>query len=111
MPEATPDPPPVPPCPRCSAAHVVRNGPARDGTPTFRCRACGRRFVEAPRKGPIPDGRKALVERLLGERMSRRAIARVTGLSRSWLQGFVNRLYRDDTPHHPGPPQKSPARS
>ena len=49
------------------------------------------------------------IRRLLSERMGLRAIARVTGVSRSWLQGFVNALYRDDTPHHPGPLQKSPA--
>jgi len=54
---------------------------------------------------------KDLIRRLLGERMGLRAIARVTGVSRSWLQGFVNALLRDDTPHHPGPLQKSPAGS
>jgi transposase-like protein len=111
MQEAVPDPLAVPPCPRCSAAHVVRNGPARNGTPTFRCRACGRRFVEVPTKGPVPADRRELVERLLGERMGVRAIARVTGLSRSWVQTFVNALYRDRTPHHPGPLKKSPAGS
>jgi transposase-like protein len=88
---------------------VVRNGAARGGTPTFRCRACGRRFVARPRKGPVSDDRRALVERLLGERMGVRAIARATGLSRSWVQTFVNELYRDRTPHGPGPLQKSPA--
>jgi insertion element IS1 protein InsB len=43
------------------------------------------------------------VLRLLGERIAIRAIARVTGLSRSWLQRFVNGLYRERTPHEPGP--------
>ena len=107
----TPDPAPIPPCPRCSGTHVVRNGPNSAGTPTFRCRACGRRFVTAPKKGPVADDRKALVERLLGERMSLRAIARVTGLSRAWLQLFVNELYEYEVPWDPGPLKKSPARS
>src|SRR5690349_18773746 len=103
--------PPVPPCPRCQGADVVRNGPDRAGTPTFRCRGCGRRFVREPRTGPVPDDRKDLIRRLLAERLALRAIARVTGVSRSWLQRFVNALYRDHTPHHPGPPPKRPARS
>ena len=102
---------PAPPCPRCSAAHVVRNGENSAGTPTFRCRACGRRFVERPRKGPVTPDQEALVRRLLAERLSLRAVARATGRSRSWLQAFVNALYEDGTPHDPGPLKKTPARS
>ena len=101
----------LPPCPRCRAGHVVRNGSNRAGTPGFLCRGCGRRFVENPRKGPVSEQRKALVLRLLGERMAIRAITRVTGLSRSWLQRFVNDLYRERTPHEPGPLPKKRATS
>src|SRR4051812_28935113 len=98
----------VPPCPRCGATHVVHNGRRHGGVPSFLCRGCGRQFVRSPRKGPVPEAAKALVLRLLGERMAIRAIARVTGLSRSWLQRFVNALYREETPHEPGPlPQKA----
>ena len=45
----------------------------------------------------------------LRERMSLRGIARATGVSRSWLQRFVNALYRDDTPFAAGPLKKSRA--
>jgi transposase-like protein len=86
---------------------VTRPGTTHNGVPTFRCRGCGRRFVAAPREGPISSGRKALVRRRLGERLSPRAIARVTGLSRSWVQGFVDTLYEDDTPWEPGPLKKA----
>ena len=103
--------PPILPCPRCSATHVVRNGTNASGTPTLRCRACGRRFVAAPRKGPVGPEDQALVRRLLAERLGVRAIARATGRSRSWVQGFVNALYRAGTPHNPGPPPKSRPRS
>ena len=106
-----PDRPPVPPCPRCRGTHVVRNGPTHSGTPGFLCRACDRRFVEAPLKAPVSQEKKDLVLRLLGERMAIRAIARVTGLSRSWLQRFVNALYREKTPHEPGPLPKKGATS
>lgn len=98
-----------PPYPRCSATHVVRNGTGRTGEPSFRCRGCGRRFVVSPRKGPVPAEDKAAVERMVAERLSLRAIARVTGRSRSWLQGFVNDLYRRRTPHAPGRLKTSPA--
>jgi transposase-like protein len=104
------EPTPVPPCPRCAATHVVRNGLTHAGVPSFRCRTCGRRFVADPRKGPVPDDRKELVRRLLAERLSLRAIARVAGVSRSWLQTFVNAVY-DQTPWEPGPLKKKRARS
>ncbi|MBN9520005.1 IS1 family transposase, partial [bacterium] len=51
MGESATDAGPTPPCPRCSATHVVRNGVNTSGTPTFRSRGCGRRFVAAPKKG------------------------------------------------------------
>ena len=89
----------------------MRNGLTHSGTPGFLCRACDRRFVEAPLKVPVSQGRKDLVLRLLGERLAIRAIARVTGLSRSWLQRFVNALYREQTPHEPGPLPKKVATS
>ena len=53
--------------------------------------------------------RQSLIRRLLTERLSLRAIARVVGVSRSWLQEFVNTLY-DETPWEPGALKKSPAR-
>lgn len=107
----TPESTAVPPCPRCAASHVVRNGPNSAGTPTFRCRPCGRRFVAAPQKGPVTADRQDLVRRLLHERLALRAIARAVGVSRSWLQSFVNEVY-DQTPWEPGPLKKTdPARS
>ncbi len=60
-----------------------------------------RRFVAAPRKGPVPDATRDRIRRLLGERVGLRAIARVTGGSRSWLPGFVNGVLREDTVDEP----------
>jgi insertion element IS1 protein InsB len=111
MSESTVDPGPIPSCPRCSGEHVVRNGSNASGTPTFRCRGCGRRFVADPKKGPVGPEDQALVRRLLAERLGVRAIARVTGRARSWVQKFVNTVYRDQTSHDPGPPPKKSARS
>ena len=105
MQDATPN----PPCPRCSSAHVVRNGFLRSGSPQLLCRGCGRRFVPDPKRVPVSAERRELVRRRLRERMSLRGIARATGLSRSWLQEFVNAVYREDTPPDPGPLKKKPA--
>ena len=88
---------------------MVRNGSNSAGTQTFRCNGCHRRFVETPQRVPVSDETKALVERLLGERLALRAIARVTEVSRSWLQGFVNDLDQEQTPWEPGPRKKSRA--
>ena len=95
-----------PDCPGCGAGPVVRNGSNSAGTPGFRCNGCGRRFVADPRWQPVSDERRALVERLRSERLGLRAVARVTGLSRSWLQRFANALYRERTPWEPGPLKK-----
>src|SRR5436190_23012389 len=97
MQDASPNAAPTPPCPSCATAQVVRNGRNPSGTPTVLGRGCGRRFVECPKAGPVPDATRDLVRRLLGERMGLRAIARVAGVSRSRLQAFVNALDRGDT--------------
>jgi transposase-like protein len=99
----------VPPCSRCAATHVVRNGVNSAGTPTFRCRCCGHRFVANPRKGPVSAEKRDLIRRLLLERLSLRAIVRAVGVSRSWLQRFVNTLYAQ-TPWEPGPLKKKSAK-
>jgi insertion element IS1 protein InsB len=108
MPTETQTRAPIPACPHCHATHVVRNGSSRSGEPNFLCRGCNRRFVAAPKKGKISEERKQLIRKLLLERLGLRAIARATGVSRSWLQGYVNELYREKTPREPAPqpPQK-----
>lgn len=102
-----------PPCPHCAATHVVLNGANASGTPKFLCRGCHRQFVEHPKIGPVSEEKKALILRLLGERMALRAIARAVPVSRAWLQNFVNELYRDDSLWKldpPPPPLDVPAK-
>jgi len=90
-----------PPCPRCGSTVVLLNGTGRCGTQNHLCRDCGRQFVLDPRRGPVGDEKRQLVERMLLERLGIRAIARVTRLSRSWVQRFANELFRERTPWHP----------
>jgi transposase-like protein len=87
----------------------VRNGFLRSGSPQLLCRGCGRRFVPEPKRSPVPDAEKELIRRLLRERVSVRGIARATGRARSWVQTFVNALYRGETEWDPGPLKKSRA--
>ncbi len=106
----TSEPTSIPPlCPRCGATHVVRNGSNAAATPSFRGRDWGRRFVAAPRKGPVPEEKRALIRRLLLEKLSLHTLAHAVGVARSWLQRFVNALYTE-TPWEPGPLKRKPAR-
>ena len=80
-------------CPYCHSSAVVKNGYNSVGTPKCLCKGCGRQFVEQPKKQPISQETKALIDRLLQERLSLAGIARVTGVSERWLQTYVNDKY------------------
>ena len=51
---------------------------------------CDRQFVINPTNKTVSDETKQLIDKLLLERISLRGIARVTGVSWSWLQNYVN---------------------
>jgi insertion element IS1 protein InsB len=78
------------PCPRCGSHHTIKNGSTHNGKPKRQCKDCGRQFVVNPNKQPISEETKQLIDQLLLERISLRGIARVTGVSWSWLQNYVN---------------------
>ena len=80
-------------CPNCKATHVVKYGKTRSGTQNYKCRECGRRFVEHPTKKYLSQETWAQIDSLLKEKLPLRGIARVTGISGTWLQRYVNRLY------------------
>ena len=52
-----------------------------------------RQFVENPKWRLITAETKALIDRLLLERMALAAIARVSGVSGQWIQDYVNAKY------------------
>ena len=72
-------------CPACHSESIVKNGFNALGKQNHRCRECGRQFVLNPAKGPILDEKKEWIDRLLLERISLAGIARVVGVSESWL--------------------------
>jgi insertion element IS1 protein InsB len=84
-------------CTDCKSESIVKNGFNGSGKQMYRCNECGRQFVLNPEKCPISDEKKKLIDRLLLERISLAGIARVVGVSESWLQNYVNKKY-EQTP-------------
>ena len=100
---------PEPDCPACGSRHLIKNGSVHNGKPKYQCKSCGRQFVINPTKTTVSQEIKQLVDRLLLERISLRGIARVTQISWSWLQNYVNqKLAR--TPRQLKASVKSPGR-
>jgi len=83
----------MPACPRCGSTQVVKNGHIHNGKAKLACKVCRRQFVENPEWKPISAETKALIDRLLLERVSLAGIVRVTGVSAKWLQDYVNAKY------------------
>ncbi len=79
--------------PRCHGTYSVKNGRIHTGKPKWLCRTCGRQVVEDPQHRVIRADTKRLIDKLLLERLSLAAIARVAGVSERWLQSYVNEKY------------------
>lgn len=82
-------------CPRCQSQSVVKNGHIHNGKQRYLCKTCGRQFVPNATKKVIGEETKTLIDRLLLERLSLAAIARVAQVSQTWLQAYVNRKYQE----------------
>src|SRR5262245_33035001 len=54
-----------------------------------RCKACGRAFVLTPENHVVTEEQRALIERLLLERISLRGICRAVGVGLQWLLQFM----------------------
>jgi transposase-like protein len=68
-------------CPNCHAEDIVKNGSIHNGKQKFLCKQCGRQFVEHPEKKIIAPETKALIDKLLLEKIPLAGIVRVTGVS------------------------------
>jgi transposase-like protein len=77
-------------CPKCGSCHTIKNGSTHNGKPKRKCKDCGQPLVSNPTNKTVSDETKQLIDKLLLERISLRGIARVTGVSWSWLQNYVN---------------------
>ncbi len=95
-------------CPRCQSGTVIKNGRIHNGKPKFACKQCGRQFVQNPQHTRIGAETRALIDRLLLERVSLAGIVRVTGVSLRWLQYYVNRKYQAQPREVTIPVKKTP---
>lgn len=82
-------------CPQCASKGVVKNGHIHNGKQRYRCKSCGRQFVYGATNKRINDETKQQVDKLLLEKLSLAGIARVLGVSETWLQNYVNQKYAD----------------
>ena len=80
-------------CPTCSSSNIKLNGHIHNGKQNRLCKDCGRQFVLDREMKLISDSDKALIDRLLLEKISLAGIARVADVSQVWLQGYVSELY------------------
>src|SRR4028119_1749350 len=83
----------MPVCPLCASSQTVKNGRIHNGKQRFKCRDCGRPFIEQPTKKVIGLATRQLIDRLLLERISLAGIARATQVSEQWLQTYVTEKY------------------
>jgi len=85
-----------PPCPYCGSCQISKNSSThhKKQKQKYKCKDCGRQYIENPTKKYIDSCTIKLIEKLLLERISLRGIARVLDLSIKWLQKFVNNFYR-----------------
>lgn len=80
-------------CPRCDSNQVVKNGSTHNGNQNNKCKNCDQQFVLNSRKKVIGEETRNLIDELLLERPPLAGIARITGVSKRWLQTYLNKLY------------------
>ena len=83
----------LPACATCSSDAVVKNGQTRHRKQNYKCRDCGRQFVEEPQWRAVSVEHRAIIDRLLLEKIPLAAIARAMQVSEQWLQTYVNAKY------------------
>jgi insertion element IS1 protein InsB len=80
-------------CPDCQSKRFVKNGINKHFEQNHLCKDCGRQFILDPISHQISEQTKDLVSKLLLERLSLEGICRVTGVSQTWLMGYITELY------------------
>lgn len=83
-----------PPCPYCGSSQILKNGSTHHKKQKYLCKECRRQFIENPTKKYITLDTKLIIKRLLLEKIPLIGIARSLQISMTWLQSFVNNLYR-----------------
>jgi insertion element IS1 protein InsB len=56
-------------CPTCGSDDIMKNGTTRRGKQNYKCRDCGRQFVENPQWQLIEPNRVVIIDCVLLERI------------------------------------------
>jgi transposase-like protein len=57
-------------CPRCEQQEIIKNGKIHNGKPRYKCKNCGRQFVENPQKCRITEETKKIIANWFLEKVS-----------------------------------------
>jgi insertion element IS1 protein InsB len=76
-------------CPRCKSPRYKKNGHMHHGKHTHHGHDCGRQFVQCCAHSRIAAARRALIDRLLVERIALRGRCRAVGGTLTWLLGVL----------------------
>src|SRR5690242_7002095 len=86
-------------CPQCGSTRHKKNGRIHNGKQNHQCKACGRQFVREREQRRVSAEHRALIERLLKERLSLRGICRAVGVGMKWRMGFLVECYEAAPAH------------
>src|SRR5687767_9992907 len=73
----------------CGSSAVPKTRNQFNGKQNHQCKACGRQFVVRAERCAISEEQRALVERLLREKISLHGICRAVGVGLKWLMHFM----------------------
>jgi insertion element IS1 protein InsB len=76
-------------CPEWGSQQFKKNGHIHTGKQNHQCKDCGRQFVVDATQRVIDEEQRALVERVLCEKISLRGICRALRVSIRWLMDFM----------------------
>jgi insertion element IS1 protein InsB len=97
-------------CPQCGSTWYKRNGHIHTGKQNHRCKLCGRAFVLVPENHVLTEEQRALIERLLLEKISLRGICRAVRVGLQWLLQFMVERFQEAPEHlYVEPPSGTPA--
>ncbi len=82
-------------CPQCLSNQISKNGKIHNGKQNYKCKNCERQFIENPTKKYVANKTRKLIDSLLLEKIPLAGIARVTNVSETWLQHYVNTKYNN----------------
>jgi insertion element IS1 protein InsB len=76
-----------------SSSRLPQKGRPLERKQNHKCKACGRAFVLVPENHVITEAQRAVIERLLLERISLRGICRAVGIGLRWLLDFMGERF------------------